>query len=226
MCLWWLLGGPTPVYYPLRHRYQEVELEVLERLERAVPGFSPVIRDPLPLRHLERPDAHIDYRNLLLVSFEAANGASTVYLGAVKGESSRDKSRRFLRDASRLLTYLEKRRVRVLAPGRRYTKAKLFRVFLRSCPDGERWLRITRSCYALAAYDERVVGCGECMACFRRWVAMSLNGVEEDYLSPPWESALTTDVRLWRRHLSATSLPQLPGVLANNLQAWRALRRR
>ena len=72
--------------------------------------------DGLQIGHLEGPDGHIPHRNLLSNSTAvAALQPEVVYLGVLRGETSRDKSNRFLRQTNRLLSFCE-RPMRVLSP--------------------------------------------------------------------------------------------------------------
>ena len=226
---WRLLGHPRCLYVALDHRYQFRELEtiqVLTELTKRLPQSLDVeIINRLSLGDLEQPDGFIPLRNLLLAACATLSGASTVYLGGLRGESSRDKSRRFFRDASRLLTFLEGRPVQVQAPFRHMTKTQLVRTYLRRFPDGPFALLATRSCYAEFSMQD-VVGCGRCMACFRRWVAMTNNGITEAYQETPWtwNVVQSRDWPAWRAKLMKVPVVEWPGVLHNNLDARKAMR--
>ena len=141
--LWHLLGYPTPVYVTLGHKYEQQELATIERL-----GIDIVRLAGPQVGQLEQADGHIPQRNLLLATTAAAAlQPDIIYLGAVRGETSRDKSGRFLGRTSRLLSFCEQP-VKVLAPARRWTKTQLVRRYLRRLPDGITYLLATRSCYA------------------------------------------------------------------------------
>jgi 7-cyano-7-deazaguanine synthase in queuosine biosynthesis len=216
--MWHLLGKPQPVYVRYGHKYEGRELETIRRLEQADPSLSVTTLDGPQIGGLEAPDGHIPHRNLLLIGTAvAALGPSVVYLGVLRGETSRDKSNRFLRQTSKLLSFCEGP-VRVLSPSKRLTKTQLVAQFIRSFPGQVERLRVTRSCYA-----ETELPCGQCVACFRRWVAMSNNGIHEVYEVEPWQ-AVRWDAGalgyLWR-----SPLAEWPGVLHNNLNAAVAIRR-
>jgi len=227
---WDLTGRRLPaVYYAIGHRYQDMEVETIQRLTDNIPNLHVVIQYTLDLGEQEYKDGHIPYRNLLLASMAAAEADShhqplDIYLGALRGEVSRDKSRRFFREITRLLSYTEGKRVRVIAPFVKYTKTQLVEEYLRR--HGKQHtdeLRMTRSCYGMNEYDEQIVGCGECQACFRRWVAMYLNGIDETYASPPhlWEPVRDMH-RAWH-YLKRSSIREWPSILRNNYDAWLAL---
>jgi hypothetical protein len=68
---------------------------------------------------------HIPHRNLVLIGAAvAALQPRVMYLGVLRGETSRDKSSRFLRQTSRLLSFCEAP-VRVISPSKRLTRTQL-----------------------------------------------------------------------------------------------------
>ena len=204
LCAWWLLGKPPTLYGCLGHRYQAAELAAVEHLAD-LGGPRPRLAELPAVGRRERPDAHIPLRNLLLAAL-AAQGAGTVYLAAVAGESSRDKSGRFFRDASRLASYLEGRPIQIAAPFRDLTKSRLVARYLAA--DGPPALLLaTRSCYAPG--DE----CRACTACFRRWVALRRNGLTS--APPPDLPPLRWPQR--------PALAEVPGLVRNNADALLAL---
>lgn len=167
---------------------------------------------------LGQPDGHIPLRNLHLVTI-AATYSDRIVLGALKGESSPDKSDAFLRAASAALTEASQgRKIRVEAPLKRWTKTQLVSRLIKEVGFEEASLLIasTRSCYAPAGR------CGRCMACFRRWVALASNGIHEAHDSPPWNFPLPP----WEdriRYLRQAPMAEWPGIMRNNLEAWLAL---
>jgi 7-cyano-7-deazaguanine synthase in queuosine biosynthesis len=165
-------------------------------------------------------DGHIPLRNLHLATVGALYG-DRVILGAVRGESSPDKSDKFLRAASKALTAASKgRTIKVEAPLKHMTKRQLVAALITHVGEkrGREIVASTRSCYSL--YHPR---CGACMACFRRWVALSLNGIHEQHENPPWEWGVPT----WGERLDYlldAPLGEWPGIAQTNLEAWWALR--
>lgn len=214
--LWHLLGQPAPVYVRLGHKYEAAELQTIERLQQSVPALRVRVVDGPQVGKTEQRDGHIPHRNLLLVTTVAAlYQPDVVYLGALRGETSRDKSRHFLGQATRLLSFAEHAPLRVEAPARGWTKTQLVRRFLRDFPQQVEALGVTRSCYAASDLP-----CGRCMACFRRWVAMSNNGIQEEYETNPWENVRVDVGYLWR-----SPLPEWMGIVHNQLDAAIAIRR-
>lgn len=198
---WRLLGRPRTVYVKLGHRYQERELQAIHDLEalahangdaRAAP--HPMILDGPDLSQWEAADSHIPHRNLTLATV-AAMICDRVLFGFLAGESSEDKSARFLRHTSRALSTAAGHKVAADAPLRSYTKDELLARFLDEPGVTEldiNLVRQTRSCWSAGQ------PCGECVPCFRRWVALTLNGQPPDetakdprifgivYTSPPF----------------------------------------
>jgi len=129
-------------------------------------------------------------RNLLFVTLAGCLLFKRVWMGALDGEmhgqiSSRDKSPEFLHMASGLLSYTLKKflpEVRVEAPFRHMTKAEVVRWALAHNVPREVLLK-TSTCY-----HPTLSRCGECGTCFKRWIAFTLNGIQETYSRPPWEN--------------------------------------
>jgi 7-cyano-7-deazaguanine synthase in queuosine biosynthesis len=223
---WRLLERPQPVYFMLGHRYQGAELETIERLKALTPGLDVELNGNLYLGNLEMPDAHIPLRNGLLITLAAATyRPNVIYVSALRGESSRDKSRKFFRNLSASLSFQLNQPVQI-ATFVRTTKAELVRMFLQRYPDEVDQLKATFSCYTFERPHPRYKGCGRCMACFRRWVAMSLNGIEETYEQSPWtwEQYSTLNWKEGLQALRKAHYAEWPHILVNNAQAIRALR--
>lgn len=226
----WRLLHAQPFYIELGHRYQDRELAGLERLTTACAQAGLILDvrrvvDRVLLGDQERIDAHIPYRNLLLASLAALDlpsSGGTIYLGALAGEASRDKSARFYRDLSRLLSYTEHSRVHVRAPFKHLTKTELVYEYLKQFPSMS---DVTLLAYTTSCYSGTAQRCGNCQACFRRWVAMSLNGIMEVYDQPPaLYGRELIKRRTWRSYLPLIDWREWPGILRNNWQAYRAIR--
>lgn len=218
LCAWHLLGRPVAVYVTLGHPYQADELHAMGRLAEQRPALRLHAVPGPDLGALQQPDGHLPHRNLILAAVAAAHcpTADRVALGALLGEASPDKSRRFLRAASRVLSVSEVRRVRVTAPFRHLTKTGLLRAYLRAGGDPQ-LVALTRSCYEAG---DTPYGCGRCQACFRRWVALYRCGLD----AGP-RPALTVDRGDVLRHWRRAGLRATPGLVVNNAGALLALRR-
>lgn len=220
--IWHLLDKPQPVYVLIDSVYEDVELQAIDVLE-AEDDTLRVDRCVGPaLGELQQADGHIPFRNLVFaVTAAAVYQPALIYLGALAGETSRDKSGKFLGNTSALLTYTERQPVSLVAPFRHLTKTELLRRFLVNFPYLRNTLLKTRSCYQ----PQDGIGCGACMACFRRWVAMSNNGIVEPYASPPWEWGAGMANRSALHYVFQARPSEWYGILRNNLDAARAIYR-
>jgi 7-cyano-7-deazaguanine synthase in queuosine biosynthesis len=177
------------------------------------------------LSHHADSMGRVPMRNLLFAVAAAAHtGADFVALGATAGETSPDKSRAFAAAAGKAMSQAENRPVRLLMPFRGITKRQLVRRLLSDGMTAEQ-LRACPSCYAETLPDH-VAGCGRCMSCVRRWVAMSLNDIHERYQSPPWQyQGLSAPKSEMLRFLLRTPVRDWLGVAQVNADLLAALRR-
>jgi 7-cyano-7-deazaguanine synthase in queuosine biosynthesis len=167
-------------------------------------------------------DGHVPHRNLALAVLGAAwTGADRVLLGGVRGETSLDKSRRFLHAASRALTRSEGPPVALCAPLAGRTKSEHLRDLVRSqgVVAAQKLLDCTTSCYA-AEWDGAEIGCGLCLACFRKWVAVTNAGLAARFATDP---ACREINRRDAVYLLRAPLREWPGIIENHWDARRAL---
>jgi 7-cyano-7-deazaguanine synthase in queuosine biosynthesis len=169
---WWYLGRPKTLYCRLGHRYEAKELEAVRR---TIP--ETVIDDTLINlgRNWEEEDANIPARNLFLVLVAGMYGADKVWLVVQEGEMEiPDRSERFFEMATEVCSFLLGREVEVDTPFRHMTKVEMVGWYLKQGLPVEELLK-TRSCYSGGEKP-----CGECGACFRRIMALKLNGLDEE----------------------------------------------
>lgn len=199
----WLLKPDILLMLWHGQRYEGVEARGLASLRRAsLLPEGPCLMESraLSLGEFEREDAIIPLRNLLFVAIAAQYGED-VYMAAVSGDRSLDKSPEFFRRSGDLLTYLfgeqhwcVARDVRVHAPYLAQTKTEMVRQYLAAGCPAEALLAST-SCYDLA--EVRMArGCGTCKPCFRKWVALRNNGIAVPYgyfLRDPWTAPWLPD---------------------------------
>ena len=225
---WHLLGKPTPLYFALGHRYERAERATIAYLERTNPGLDVLIDNRVSLDDIEQPDAHIPLRNALLIALAAATqDPDVIYIGALRGESSRDKSMKFLRITEEMLSFLRNKPIRIEAPFLRLTKADVVKRLIKEKPDAVAGIQDTFSCYTYAVPRSDYKGCGRCMACFRRWVALSLNDISEQYEHEPWawEQMQTSNWRAGLTALRQSHYSEWPHILINNYQAMHAMKK-
>ena len=124
-------------------------------------------------------------RNFTLAAL-AANYGEEIWLSALDGEMHNympDKSRHFFELTQLALSQAYGKKIIFKTPFPTMTKAELVR-FALEIQIPESLIKMTSTCYH-EVYDR----CGECSACFKRWVALRLNNIHEEYRQNPRESA-------------------------------------
>jgi len=150
--------------------------------------------DVLNLGQFERDDAIVPNRNAHLILL-ASHYGETIWLGSVSGDRSFDKDEKFYLRMEDLLNHMwqeqhwtEERKFTIESPYKNKTKTELVREFIevKGKDFAERELFQSYSCY-----EGRQKHCGQCKACFRKWVSLVNNNIffEDDYWeNPPWEA--------------------------------------
>lgn len=139
-------------------------------------------------------------RNLLFAIIAASVGGDRIWLGALDTEThafarERDKSPEFFHLTTGLLSYVFKVRspqVVIESPFMEMSKTELVHWALKhGMTQGE--LQATSTCYHPDHHN-----CGECGACFKRWIAFTLNEIDDTWKRDPWvcDYALETVKRM------------------------------
>lgn len=179
-------GEKVGIWVNFGQPYAKKEEQALDELGIKVKKIK--IKDLLP----EKPNVDnwiIPGRNLLLVTIAAMYG-DKVWLSALDGEMhkfarEKDKTPEFYHIATGLLTLIfdiKRPETIVTTPFQRLTKTEIVALALKKKVTAAE-LKKTSSCY-----HEKDRNCGKCGTCFKRWIAMSNNGIEEKYTSTPWEN--------------------------------------
>jgi len=223
---WHLLGHPARVYIRIGSVYEDRELGSIA--DRGLMHGLTILDAGRWLGHRVDAVGRVPLRNLVFaVTAAAGTGADTVILGATAGETSPDKSRAFARLAGAAMSAAEARRLQLQVPLRGLTKRQVVARLVTNLgfANGEKTLRACPSCYA-AHLPLGKAGCGQCTSCLRRWVAMTLNGITEEYVTPPWRTVQFKSGRSeWWHYLRRTPVRDWPGVLRLNLELVVAVRR-
>lgn len=164
-----------PVYIPTDSVYAHKEQDAVMKTMWNI-GVKLHKLPPLEVQNYTRSDGFVPLRNLLFVALAGMAGYDRVALAAVRGEASLDKSERFFDDVSGLFTFLLGQPMQIYAPHGHLTKAELVEQALAHAVVTPEELELTVSCYS-----GEHLRCGQCQSCFRRWVAMTKNGIEEEY---------------------------------------------
>ncbi len=177
------------IYLPLGHRYEPQERKAIgdTYLETLV---MTGLRD---LGTHEEEDAYIHHRNAFLCLMVAkripAGTVGRIWLTVQKDELSiPDRTPEFMRDMGELLSTLGST-ITISSPWLHKDKTDMVDWYLNEYEDGDvEALKRTHSCYRPAIFP-----CGDCPACIRRYIAMYLNGIEEEYETDPHKSDTAAD---------------------------------
>ena len=217
----WLMDRERlPVYVAHGSGNQRTELDRLHALRghhaNDMHAFDFAVVRARDLSHSVQLDGHITHRNayLILSAAMAFPDVEEVAYGALRGEGSPDKSPRFVRAMTRMLTMSEGRPCTVEAPLLHMTKAQALRYAQRL--DGADALELTWSCYHPGPDP-----CGQCQACYRRHLAQWSAGLRPDPPTAlptetfgPWATLRRTPVSRWPA-LAAANMPAMRAMLAN-----------
>lgn len=117
-------------------------------------------------------------RNMTIASIAVTSlGADEIWIGGLKDDNVVDKNENAYKIMSYVLSMFSEKQITVKSPYSDFTKGELVSKFLRnpSIPDGtaELILKDTFSCYSSGES-----ACGDCPACFRKFVALESNGID------------------------------------------------
>lgn len=164
---------PDTLYVDLGTRYSKVEKRAIQR---TLPDTT-IINFP-EMGRFERDDAHFPGRNTLLAWCGASMGGERIILVTQKGEmtGTKDRTDRFFKQVSHHLSYVFEREIIVETPFQHMDKTSMVEWYIQSGGDLEMLLR-TVGCYRGLERH-----CGNCSACFRRFVALMNNDIDPKYI--------------------------------------------
>lgn len=157
--------------------------------------------DVLNLGQFERDDAIVPNRNAHLVLIASYYGEH-IMMGSVSGDRSYDKDDVFYLRMMDLLNHMwqeqhwtEERKFTIESPYKNKTKTELVREFIevKGRDFAERELFQSYSCY-----EGRLKHCGQCKACYRKWVSLVNNDIffDDDYWeNDPTQSKWLDDIK-------------------------------
>jgi len=145
-------------------------------LDKMFPGIKKV---ELPLDDFELPNKIIPFRNHFM-ALMAAQFAGKIYFGFTAGDTTKDKDYVFKAQMEGVLNYfsLDTDKVSVqgpfeiIMPFKEQTKTQMVEIFMRLEGADPQELINTTSCYAGLEKS-----CGRCRSCLRKFIALSLNGI-------------------------------------------------
>lgn len=173
-CAWSELQCDT-VYMNLGHRYSAAEEKAIDR---TIPKTMRI--KSLCLGAFEGDDADIPGRNMYLAMYAANLGYSKICLVAQKDEMAiPDRSARFYRDSSTMLSFLYDRPIEVFTPYEEFDKFEIIRRYI-SAGGNTELLMQTWACYQPRFHRGKFTPCYDCGACFRRVTSFMYNDIVED----------------------------------------------
>lgn len=190
---WHYLGKPMCAYFPIGHKYEKQELDAIEYFQNKE-GMDCRVTPVFDFAELEEDNAFIPARNLYFLLY-AANYGEQIYLVTQKGEESyKDTKADFFVMAQRMISYLLDRKVQIDSPFWSMTKQDSVKWYLDKGLPVLNLLK-TWSCHHPVMIGEETYHCGECNACFRRWVSFEYNNICCDglFATPPHEAKVVDE---------------------------------
>lgn len=191
-------GNRLLVYCGLHHSYEDQERAAIAA---TVQGDSVLWDTTLRgLGAVEREDAFIPARNghLILAALKYLPRVARwgkVWLTVQQDEMAiPDRSEAFFEGMSNASSILIGYPVAVGTPWMNMDKTDMVEWYLANGYDSDVLLS-TWSCYSSKSF----IPCGNCAACIRRYIALQLNGLSEDYLEDPMTS---TTAAIYRKRAS------------------------
>ena len=181
------------MYIPTGSKYESIETKKLTTLgnkEYIDSNKLVLLPDVLNLSKFERDDAIVPNRNAHLMLLASMYGEKLI-LGSVQGDRSFDKDPIFYEKMTDLLNHMwqaqhwtEERRFTISSPFKDRTKTDLVNEYL-TFGGNQLYLLTSYSCY-----EGEEQHCGQCKACFRKWVSLENNGIDTRgyWKNEPWDS--------------------------------------
>lgn len=178
-----------PIWVDLGQPYRKKELTAIRALGVPVREITCGILNQ-KWGNMPTPDQQIiRARNGLLAMIGALYGQE-VWIVALEGEMHPymlDKNPAFFTAAGNFFSQIIGEEITVTTPFADKSKAGIIRWALSAGVTPEEMSR------TVTCYDPIKKACGKCSSCFKRWVAMTINGIDEPYRNPPIESAFASE---------------------------------
>ena len=163
------LNKPECVYFDIGLPVCQEEIRVIKEL-----GIPVTIDKSVNLadREEEGDNKFIPGRNLYYAML-ACKYSDTIIMAGLADDNVNDKNANIFKEFSRTLSILNDREIKVISPFWQHTKADIVRWYLDQGLSKEELIK-TGSCYDLTKGNY----CGRCTCCFRKWVALWVNGIQ------------------------------------------------
>jgi 7-cyano-7-deazaguanine synthase len=163
------LGKPQTLYFNLNTRYSFKEILVVTKL---IPDT--IIEHCINFKTREEEGtAFVPYRNLHLALL-ANKYSDTIVIAGVKDDKVNDKNEYIFDQFSKLMSHMMDREITVMSPFWSMSKQDVVKWFLDNGGTKAQLLS-TLSCYS----SDDSLFCGKCAACFRKWCALKVNGIDD-----------------------------------------------
>lgn len=177
MLLEWIVKPDILLYVDMHTKYSQRELEHLATLPSRY--TDRLIIPQFHFGEYERADSIIPYRNLMLAEI-ALQYAPEVYLGFTYQDTALDCSRDFLKKANYLLNSISDTPISIKAPLHSLTKSEA----VKKCLDLGMPKELIQSAHT--CYSDSKKGCGKCLPCWNKAVALLNNGLfDKDLFDEP-----------------------------------------
>jgi len=177
---WHYLDRPACAFININQRYLLKERNAIGALCERYETLEVLNIEGPDIGHSECQDGYIPYRNLYLV-FAALPFSSRLAMGGVLGDSEDDNNPTFPNTVTQFLAHFGRNQKATLeGPLYSLTKGEAVSWYLRNVGDVES-LMLTVSCYSPLPGP-----CGCCKSCFRRWVALEINDLTDNFAQSPW----------------------------------------
>lgn len=124
----------------------------------------------------DKDNSFIPNRNLFLASYATlAVYPDVIHISGMADDNRPDKTPKVFQEMSKILTKTSEKRITVTSDLWEYGKSDAVRMFLDAgIPNAETIMLKTLSCYSHVGQGH----CNDCEACFRRWLAFAVNGIQ------------------------------------------------
>lgn len=180
--------------------YSEKEASAFDQIKRSLPNDINTLKVASSCKAFPEDETPWGYivpaRNLFLAAI-GSYFSNEIWIVATKrveaALGAADKTNRFFENSSAIFSEYYGESVKVTSPFYDVTKPQVVKYVRDNWPQEVDTLKLTNTCY-----NPEKEFCGVCKSCYKRWIAMTLNGIKEDYLVEPPETDVFWDKYIWK----------------------------
>lgn len=159
--------------------YEDAELKHLEKFVKTYVGW-PLTTINISNAKVGKYDRFVPNRNMTIASIAVTSlGADEIWIGGLKDDNVIDKNDQAYKTMSYVLSLFSDKQVVVKSPYSDLTKGELVDKFLHR-GDISKELATEILLSTFSCYDGKEEPCGNCPACFRKFVALESNGISSN----------------------------------------------